>query len=240
MKKLIIVAVLIFTSSVYSQAFENGRITYQIFNNLKVDGNEEESVSNLLKEFAEVYYHLSFSGSKAMFEKEDTMSEKKSLMEIFAGSSVYYTDIEDKQVLREAPLLDNNYTIDFPFPEWEMSQETRKIGNYICYKATTIDIVYRRGRIIEKEIIVWYTPSVPISFGLKQFSGLPGLIVEMSANHIIFKLKKIKLNIKKGVKIKTPKVKELISMEEYSEKVAKISREEIKKRKKRKERELKK
>lgn len=49
--------------------------------------------------------------------------------------------------------------------------ETNKIGNYLCNKAT----LNFRGR----NYIAWYTDEIPISSGPWKFRGLPGLILEI-------------------------------------------------------------
>lgn len=59
-----------------------------------------------------------------------------------------------------------------PVFKWEIeNNETKKIGDYICKKATTTF----RGR----NYIAWYTLDFPTQFGPWKFNGLPGLILEV-------------------------------------------------------------
>jgi len=53
--------------------------------------------------------------------------------------------------------------------QWELSDETKMIGNYLCQKATTTF----KGR----NYIVWFTSEIPFSFGPWKLHGLPGLIL---------------------------------------------------------------
>ena len=53
---------------------------------------------------------------------------------------------------------------------WDLSDETKEIGGYLCQKAMT----EFKGR----KWTVLFTPEVPVDGGLWKFSGLPGLILE--------------------------------------------------------------
>jgi len=72
---------------------------------------------------------------------------------------------------------------------WQITNETKKIKDYTCYKATTTF----RGNTFE----AWFTPEIPINAGPWKWYGLPGLIVEATDKDqsVVFKLEKIeKLN----------------------------------------------
>lgn len=68
---------------------------------------------------------------------------------------------------------------------WQITNETKKIKDYTCYKATTTF----RGNTFE----AWFTPDIPINAGPWKWYGLPGLIVEASDKDqsVVFKLEKI-------------------------------------------------
>ncbi|MCG1035146.1 GLPGLI family protein [Polaribacter sp. DS7-9] len=64
--------------------------------------------------------------------------------------------------------------------------------------------------------VVWFTPIIPVSFGPKQYFGLPGLILELEEAAVIFKAKEITLNPKDKIVFDTIKgIK--ITKEAYSE-----------------------
>ncbi|GHA48564.1 hypothetical protein GCM10007103_31850 [Salinimicrobium marinum] len=66
--------------------------------------------------------------------------------------------------------------------EWEILPETRTIQGYESQKAKTVF----RGR----EYTAWFTTEIPISDGPYKFSGLPGLILQLSdsENHYVFEI----------------------------------------------------
>ena len=87
-----------------------------------------------------------------------------------AGSQVYTNTIKDSvwsSFLRDGLQYVAEKKHQF---KWNLSNETKKIGSFLCYKATTTF----RGR----HYIAWYSPDIPLSFGPWKLQGLPGLILE--------------------------------------------------------------
>lgn len=66
------------------------------------------------------------------------------------------------------------YYLDEPSFSWNILQEKKKIGSFEAQKAET----EFRGR----KYTAWFTDDIPISSGPWKFSGLPGLILEVSSN----------------------------------------------------------
>lgn len=62
------------------------------------------------------------------------------------------------------------YEEDWEKPEWEITDESKDIIGYQCFKATT-DFRGRRWT-------AWFTPEIPIQDGPWKLCGLPGLILE--------------------------------------------------------------
>ena len=69
--------------------------------------------------------------------------------------------------------------------DWQLKQDTNTIGGYLCQKATTT----YAGR----NWTAWFYTQIPFSEGPYKFSGLPGLIVNISDDeqHYVFELKSI-------------------------------------------------
>lgn len=74
-----------------------------------------------------------------------------------------------------------------PKINWEITNESKKIGGYETIKATA----FFRGRNYE----VWFAPSVPIAAGPWKLQGLPGLILEARdlTNTVVFLFKGIQI-----------------------------------------------
>lgn len=75
----------------------------------------------------------------------------------------YFSDIwpDDVLIVKEDPF---NW-------DWQLHKETKKIGNFICQKAS----IHFRGR----DYIAWFTNEIPVPFGPWKFQGLSGLILEV-------------------------------------------------------------
>lgn len=64
------------------------------------------------------------------------------------------------------------YTESVPKLKWKVCDEKKKVLDYDCQRATCSF----RGREYE----AWFTEDIPMSYGPWKFSGLPGLILEVS------------------------------------------------------------
>jgi len=65
--------------------------------------------------------------------------------------------------------------------DWKISNQRKKIGNYMCIKATC----KKNGRFYT----VWFSPDIPINKGPVLLNGLPGAIVEASEDDGLFTVK---------------------------------------------------
>lgn len=71
-------------------------------------------------------------------------------------------------------ILYKSYRTEYQFsPQWKLHSDTKVVLGYKCKKAS----VLFGGR----EWIAWYTSEIPFQDGPYKFSGLPGLILEVSA-----------------------------------------------------------
>lgn len=67
------------------------------------------------------------------------------------------------------------YEEDWEKPEWEITDETKEIIGYQCFKATAD----YRGR----RWTAWFAPEIPLQEGPWKPCGLPGLILEAADSH---------------------------------------------------------
>jgi GLPGLI family protein len=81
-------------------------------------------------------------------------------------------------------------------PKWKLHNETKTIGNYICYKATTSRRIVNTKGTFYKDVEAWYTPELTVPFGPKGYGGLPGLIIELTEDKITYYATKIDLTYK--------------------------------------------
>ncbi|MFV8357672.1 GLPGLI family protein [Flavobacterium sp. XS1P32] len=223
--KYIIVCFLLFTISIYSQS---GIITYDV----RVEKQSEE----VPKEFSEILkksldhansqkFELTFNKNISRFvsiqkagldNDYDKQAEILARLAFSTGSDFFYdknleTEIEQKG---DGTLIKTIKS----FTKWDITSESKSISNYLCYKAILeITFVNRKGISGINTIIAWFAPSLPFTFGPKNFYGLPGLILELHENKTTYLVTKVVLSSKE-IKIDFPKGK-TISKEEYDKKL---------------------
>lgn len=130
---------------------------------------------------------LKFDSNTAYFftedglEKETGSGHKMALLHLDIDGP-YYVDLKNKEILQEKEAFGKNYLVEEDFSikfKWSISSESKKIGNYKVYKATTVEVVENSKGTFESEVIAWFAPDIPFGFGPIGYGGLPGLILEL-------------------------------------------------------------
>lgn len=206
---------------------KRGMMVYDSITNNETDILAQKILTQSFQEMNDLEYSLIFSNSESYFKKNESMvsddksnSLAKKLANLFGESlGVYYTNLKSKKKIHQKKTSSDIFLIESSTNsiQWVLGNETKKIGNYICSRASTI--LYRetiRG-LTQLNVSAWYTPLIPISFGPLGYDGLPGLILELELGNIIFYAHKIELNIKGNIEISLPEKGIKVTEEEYSE-----------------------
>src|SRR5690606_27504619 len=93
---------------------------------------------------------------------------------------------------------------------WTITDESKKIGGFTCFKATANEVLERRNRKFIKPIVAWFTPEIPVPFGPMHYGNLPGLILELQTENALLGAEKIDFK-------KAPVIKELPKLPKYTE-----------------------
>jgi GLPGLI family protein len=224
MKKNSIIIVLLLTINIGFSQISNGIITYK---KERTDFRSDNKEFELNKEERPNYYNkvlMIDQGTKEIlndikfllkFNRDESTFKVKKILEIetnrffrFAigpeGSKVYYNNNQEKENLYQVDAFGDLFIVSYPKMKWKLLNETKKIGEYICFKATAIKKVNGKKGIINTPIEAWYCPDLPISFGPLGFNELPGLILELSMKNYKYSVSEIRFNIENGVLIKKP------------------------------------
>jgi GLPGLI family protein len=105
---------------------------------------------------------------------------------------------------------------------WKFLNESKLIDGYECYKTTNEYIVINSKGKFRHPVVAWYCPQLPYSFGPADYGGLPGLILELQVRNNVFGVEKIILDHKIEEPIKLPTKGEVITDEDYNNKIKKI------------------
>jgi len=231
-KDKIVIFFLLVAIITYSQNKFQGRVVYTIsismekvdLDKIKKDTSKEKEVRNIVvsifKNTSDIDATLNFTKNEALYELSNEMKNefenKINLTSIMAKKGLFYTNLITDDILHQTNFMGDLFLVQYKPIRWKLLQETKKIGNYICYKATTAKIIENKKGKSTRVITAWYTPQIPVSFGPKEYHGLPGLILELQEDKLTFLVTKIELNPKGLIRIKKPTKGKKVTEEKYS------------------------
>ena len=254
MKILFTLLTLTLSVGVFAQDF-SGKATYQTkmiikdFEQKAKEGDEKsilndeflKQMKDALNKASEKTFFLEFTKEESLYTEEEKLAPPTtggsniSISFNSSSSGTLYKNLKENYSLLESNYLAKPFLIkdSLHTSGWELSTETKQIGNYTAYKATKTvkakNIVLEDEKendnssdllsMIDKEpkdlvYTAWYTPQIPIANGPEKFGGLPGLILELHTPNMVYLCSEIVLNPKKAIAIKVPKGK-TTSQEEF-------------------------
>lgn len=179
-----------------------------------------------------VIFSLHFNNQESLFKAKKILNSDRNRFLKMAlgpyGKAVFYNS--NNQTLYNLNAFGQEFLISKQKYKWAITKERKKIGNYLCYKATLIEkMTTSRG---EKKLLVtaWFTPQINVPFGPLGYSGLPGLILELEARNYRYYATKINLNPKEKIQITKPTKGKKITQEEFY-KIAAGTMKDLRKRK---------
>lgn len=152
---------------------------------------------------------------------------------------VKYSNIKEKTTLDFVDSFGKEFLVSDSLPnwEWQLENETKKIGNYIAHKAIAVKKPSEKAKELYKKqqekkergetlmfsmnepkdqvFTVWYTPEIPVSHGPANYWGLPGLVLEANDGYTIYLCSKITLNPKEKKEIKRLTKGKKVTREEH-------------------------
>lgn len=163
--------VLMAITSLTAQDFQ-GKAIYQSKTTVDLDldsrqipADRKKQIMERLKNAFEKTYELSFDRTASLYIEEEKLEQPSAnsggggrggfRFAAAGGGGTYYKNIQNKSYTNETELFGKKFLIQDSLPQWEwvLGSETKKIGNYTCYKATvtkaldtTMQSIFRRGR----------------------------------------------------------------------------------------------
>jgi GLPGLI family protein len=195
---------------------------------------------------------LTFDKTASIYKEEEKLDQAdgpgrggfRMMMAGGRASGNYYKNTQTKTLSKENEFSGKNFLIkgELTQYEWKMEQETKMIGDHLCFKATTVierpvrQEGFRFGRRNNEEeepkeenegttvelvvVTAWYAMDIPVSHGPGDFWGLPGLILMVDAGNTKVLCTKIVMNPKEKSKIEEPKKGKVVTQEEYDKIIA--------------------
>jgi len=204
----------------------------------------QKKIREALSKGTKQEYKMEFTATESSYDKVVELA-KPSVGNGFSFSvssnngvgAKVYKDLTEQTYYKEAEIFGKPFLIvdNFKGYDWKITDETKKIGNYNCYKATYVPELTERQKEAKKKkeeekeagglfaqiedkdrtITAWWTPEIPISNGPGEYQGLPGMILEVKEMNTILLCTKIEINPEEDLKIKKPTSGKEINQEDY-------------------------
>ena len=196
----------------------------------------------MLKKQFEREYTLTFNNDESIYKQVEQLDKPSAManggMEVVmvgsGDSDLLYKNVKENRYVNQNELFSKLFLVkdQMETPEWILEKETKNIGEYTCFKATFKRKVMMNSSMsvringdgddeepqeeeVEQTITAWYTLQIPVSHGPSNYTGLPGLILEVNDGSETILCSKIVLNPKDGISIKEPTKGKVVDQAEY-------------------------
>ncbi len=209
----------------------------------RMSEGQKKQIQERLKNRLQKTYILTFNKEESTFKEDEKLDAISGATDSWgknftAGES--YKNIKTNSLVQNQEFYGKKFLVKDKLQkmEWKMGSESKQIGNYTCFKATTLipttdlnwynfswsEISTKAAtedtevkQIELTEVVAWYTPQIPVSQGPSEFWGLPGLILEVSVGNTTMLCSKIVMNPKEKTNIKAPEKGKVVAKMEYKE-----------------------
>lgn len=147
---------------------------------------------NTVKIAKNIYFNLDFNKnySKFYLPKQIETDKYKIFKRLARYNGQYYSFKES--LFHEQNSFGQDFIVIKPKLKWEITNISKKIGKYNCFKAITQKKIESPQGISYHRVVAWFAPEIPFNFGPKGYGGLPGLIVRLDEGNLSYTIKSIK------------------------------------------------
>ena len=229
--KNIFIFFLISNSIVYSQGQFCGSIEYTVESIVAKDSIKNKIKSNnknnkIYQSFltSKANFELNLNSKESIYKIKRNTNKLKSdsdktiklnFLESFGGGNgKFYNNISTNEILVQKMLFSDLLLVSYKPIKWKLLNESKTIGKYRCFKA-----------ISDNDIIVWYTPEIPLRYGPNLYHGPPGLVLEVYISKIRIVATKINYKNEKNCFIQKPKKGILVTEDKYKKMLSEFADE---------------
>lgn len=253
--------IMLFISSVLSAQDFQGKAVYQTKTKVEMDlassgipADRIKQIEEMMKNQLEKTYELSFNKYESVYKQEEKLEQAgaggfggmRVMMMGGGASGVYFKNTQTKSATKENEFSGKNFLVKDALVtyDWKMEQESKMIGEYLCFKATTVierqarpEFRFGRGNNNQTQdeniepkmeqviITAWYAMDIPVSHGPSDYWGLPGLILEINDGTTMMLCTKITINPKEKAVISEPKKGKEMNQKDYDAMVLEKTKE---------------
>jgi len=211
---------------------------------------QKKQIQARLKNRLEKTYVLDFNKEESLFNEEDQVDAISGATDSWGKNFArgeQYKNVKDNKLTQSQEFYGKKFLVQDELQpiDWKMGKESKKIGQYMCFKATamvpTLELTWydfswsdlrneteaetadaENGEVKEPEVEMtaveaWYTLQIPVGHGPGEYWGLPGLILEVSAGNTTMLCSKIVMNPEDKIEIEAPDKGKVITKSEYQQ-----------------------
>ena len=208
---------------------------------------QKKQIAANLKNRLEKTYVLRFNKEESFFFEEEKLDAISGATDSWGKNFApgdQYKNVKSNTQIQEQEFYGKRFLVQDKLQpiEWNMSGESKQIGNYSCFKATASIpskelawYAFSWGELRNAEadtddvpmteVEAWYTMQIPVQHGPLEYWGLPGLILEVSAGDTTILCEKIVMNPEKKSAIEAPEKGKVVSKQEYKNIITEKMRE---------------
>jgi GLPGLI family protein len=253
---LIAIALLGFVMNSIAQDFTgkaiyktNRKTGFKIGEDSNISEAQKLELEDRFQKMNQKTFILEFDKTTSSYKEEEKLSAPNpkanvngmQMISVFGGGgsgSLYFKNLKEKRFVSKTEIMGKTFLIKDSIPnyQWQLTSETKNIGNYTCYKAIftkeveNIIMTVENGETKQTKksetitTTAWYTSQIPISNGPTVYHGLPGLILEINDGKTTIVCTEIALNPSEKITISEPDKGKIVTQAEYD----KISDEKTK------------
>lgn len=145
--------ILLFSGALTAQDF-HGKAYYQSktsmdmsnFGNNQMSEQQKKMMADRMKSMLEKTFVLSFNRTESIYKEEEKLAAPAAggtrmggMMGSFTAGA-QYKNVKDQQLIQDQEFFGKQFLIKDSIPklEWKMENESKQIGQYLCFKATAI------------------------------------------------------------------------------------------------------
>ncbi|MBN4072868.1 GLPGLI family protein [Crocinitomix catalasitica] len=211
----------------------SGEISYTTKVNLHKnlpDTERGERMKEWIPEFSEFNNKLVFTSTETLYRNIEEEADESMLDEESGGgrhmrwmqrrmappSDIVYCDVENGLIIQKKEFMDKTFLIrdTLHMSKWKLTGDQKEVSGMSCMKAE-----YIPGENDSDNVVVWFTPEIPVSSGPAGFGGLPGLIVHLNKNdgQVQISLSAIVMRDIEKEEIEEPKKGKVVTEAEFNE-----------------------
>lgn len=167
-----------------------------------------------------VNFILKANGNKSVYHIQKELNQNNNpqyeIIKILFGSlDLFFVDYINDEFINQKNAYGEYFLLPLEKLTWEFSDETKKIGDYLCFKAVTHYTTSNGGGKFKKKVIAWYAPTIENEFGPRGYFGLPGLILELRDHNLLFTATEISIATQEIFELSKPTKGKEISIEKF-------------------------